>query len=100
MWLAGALWLNYTAQTYIDGYHTPRHMIYGGAAGTLSLLAFDDLCGWLEVTLSSGLMGGDKEQEQDRGPDPDQDTSSSRGRGRGSMDGDVDDDGYVIKKRR
>jgi len=73
-------------------------MIYGGAAGTLSLLAFDDLCGWLEVM----LMGGDKEQEQDRGPDQDQDTSSSRGRGRGSMDGDDDDDGdgYVMKKRR
>ena len=53
MCLAIVLWLNYTAQTYTDGFHTPRHMIYGGAAGAATLLVFDDLCGWAAVALAA-----------------------------------------------
>ena len=60
MCLAIVLWLNYTAQTYTDGFHTPRHMIYGGAAGAATLLVFDDLCGWAAVDeRSSGSSSSD-----------------------------------------
>ena len=30
--LAALLWLRFTLETYTEGYHTPRHMVYGAAA--------------------------------------------------------------------
>ena len=63
--LALTLWIFFTGQTYLAGYHTLRHMIYGAGAGAMTLLVFDGLSGWASLWLSGkasdhhGETGGD-----------------------------------------
>lgn len=53
-------------------------MIYGGAAGAVSLMAFDDLSDWVALLLSSSLMGGGRASN----------SGEKAGKaGRGSVDG-------------